>query len=1057
MEKKSVKESLLSYMYNGIGISKLYEEDEPKGPAEGPKKVENDPDKNAENPDLTDIMGSHNSILFLTAPDKSGIIKRGGNLGFIELTPDIVEKSGLDVDLEDFQWYCPANEFEAYLKKTGRKYNKNSGEWTSESEETEEEKKERKISTYSDFLNEKEKSEQLNEFTGIPFLGNAGTNVTGKGMEWEGDDPDFQQGKLTDTQRRLVRFMFTRNHLRNSGKMEKELDLTKLKTGDKIEIFVTAFDAETGKSDDKSMVSILFEVDAVILSQGDIEVPMVAGKITQLSPNLGSEDGGFTGVLEAVVENVGSIWDKLSEALDTTTGKIFGGLAALSGMQQAGIITGIAFARYFHSWRKTSLINSGKYTVGTIGKIKNLAKTKAGNFLKYPFTKGGLIKDIKNIKGPLSVLKNYRTYRKTAFMRKGKNAFKGWKLARYILFGKKVAKGAKAVVYASKGARILGGIAKWSNPIGWGLLAVDAVGSFMNYTSDNQAPSWAPIVGGEGDSMKDYVATICPNAKNSFNPADVEVGQTITLCWTQNPESGFALAFSFVMSNSTRTTMNLTKISDFKNAGKLSMFIVNSVNYNALWDKMKTYDLRFLFIKNGTYEEGWSDDNIGAFFLGAKSNPDSKDGVLPISYYGHCDPVVFIAESKAMKDQLVVVDESAPDTFNFYFEDSESNIINVTGSKITNEDLRNASEKEIKSFFEVEPVSSYIGNPDEETEEEREERESLDNSAKSLLAPSDGTEEEKSPDSPENIELASNENYKWYSTIEESKPITSFSEFKSIKESLLFEDDKKPPIEGGILKPGVEELPTEIGGEEEKPGLEDIKGTSLGSQILTAKQMNENFERVLDTIEEPMGFAIYFVENREYADPELRDVYQPGSFMNFTVDASAIKASEGADIEGDVLVNNLDLLLDVKKGVYNFSKKDTETKLKDEDLGGDDSKSSKTILTANISSARDKEEVAPLSSGRGEKEEIKTTIERISPDQLSQLDISDWEDITSIKIIRDGSGNAETIKIKNRKAKFGDKSRKIEKGEPGWETALALAKANNDRESEEEQLELAKR
>ena len=118
MKKQSVKESLLSYMYNGGKISKLYENGGtgPKGPKEDPAEEKNDPDKNAENPDLTDIMGSHSSILFLTAPDKTGIIKRGGNLGFIELTPDIIKDSGMEVDLEDFQWYCPANEFEEYLR-----------------------------------------------------------------------------------------------------------------------------------------------------------------------------------------------------------------------------------------------------------------------------------------------------------------------------------------------------------------------------------------------------------------------------------------------------------------------------------------------------------------------------------------------------------------------------------------------------------------------------------------------------------------------------------------------------------------------------------------------------------------------------------------------------------------------------------------------------------------------------------------------------------------------------------------------------------------------------
>jgi hypothetical protein len=555
--------------------------------------------------------------------------------------------------------------------------------------------------------------------------------------------------------------------------------------------------------------------------------------------------------------------------------------------------------------------------------------------------------------------------------------------------------------------------------------------------------------------MQDYTGDggLCPNASNSFTPEDIKIGETITLCWTQNPESGFAMALSFVMSNSTRTTMNITKISNFPG---LSMFLVNSVNYKGIWDEIKGFDLRFLFIKNATYSEGWADDNIGTYFLGAKSNPDSKDGVLPISYYGHTDFTTFVDTATKMGDQLVIVEKDAPKTFYFHFEDSESNIINVTGSKITDKDLENASEEEVRSFFTVEPTSSYIGNPDEETEEEKAERESLEDSARSSSEPSDDLEEEN-PDSPEKVELASNENYKWYSTIKESKPITSFSKFKLIKESLLLETD--PPIEGGTPKQGVEELPTEVGGEEEKtPELGDIKGTTLGSQIMTAKEMGENFEKALNTIDEPIPFCIYFVENREYADPELRDIYQPGSFMNFSLLPDAMNAPDGADIEGGIQVNNLDVLLDVKKGLYNFSEKDRETKLKDTDIevaGGGGSKATNTILTADISSARNKESITP--SGRGEKEEIKTTLQRMNPDQLSQLEISDWEDITSIKIIRDDSGNPETIKIKNRKAELGDKSRTIEKGEPGWESALALAKADNDREAEEQKLELAKR
>ena len=1061
MKKQLVKESLLSYMYNGRKISKLYEnggtgEKGPKADPLKPEEEKNDPDKNAENPNLTDIMGSHNSLLFLTAPDKTGIIKRGGNLGFIELTPDIVKKSGMEIDLEDFQWYCPAEEFEEYLKSTGRKYNKSSGDWTSESEETEE--KERKISTYSDFLNEKEKSESINEFGGVPFLGNVGTNVTGKGLEYEGDDPDFKKGKLTEDQKRLVRFLYTRNHLRNSGEMEKELDLTKLEPGDRIVMFVTALDPETGKYDDKSMVAITYEVDVVIPAQGDIGVPMVAGKITQISPNLGTEDGGFTGVLDAVVQTVASMWDKLNAVLDTATGKILAGIAAYGAVASIWGGVGLGAMWVLHMGRIAARINSytssgAKIYQGVKGYQRARKLVKATSALARV---GGYLKNTrpgKFVRYPLTVLKNYKNWKK---IKNANSALRGWKAVRYIAFGKQLRALGKTASLAARGARIATGVGKWTNPIGWVLLAADAIGSAMNYTSDNQAPSWDPMIGGEGDSMVAYTGDggLCPNASNSFTPEDIKIGETITLCWTQNPEGGFAMALSFVMSNSTRTTMNLTKINNFK-TGNLSMFLVNSVNYKGIWDEIKGFDLRFLFIKNGTYSEGYADDNIGTYFLGAKINPDSKDGVLPIAYYGHTDFTTFANTATEMGDQLVIVSKDAPDTFYFHFEDSESNIINVTGSKITDEDLENASEEEVRSFFTVEATSSYIGNPDDETEEERAERESLESSSLEV----DDVEEEN-PDSPEKVELASNENYKWYSTIKESKPITSFSKFKLIKESLLLEKDKDPSIEGGTPKEGVEELPTEVGGEEEKaPELGDIKGTTLGSQIMTAKEMGENFEKALNTIDEPIPFCIYFVENREYADPELRDIYQPGSFMNFSVLPAAMNAPDGADMEGGIQVNNLDVLLDLKKGLYNFSEKDRETKLKDTDIevvGGGGSKSTNTILTSDITSARDKESAIPLSSGRGEKKEIKTTIQRINPEQLGQLEISDWEDVTNIKIIRDGSGNPERIKIKNRKAGFGDKSRTVEKGEPGWEAALALAKADFDREAEE-QLKLAKR
>lgn len=1060
MGKKSIKESILSYISPGGNFLKLNEEGPtgPAGPAEEPKKQENDPDKDAKNPDVTDFMGEHRSIIFLTAPDSDGIIRRGGNLGFIELTPSIVEKEGLEIDLEDFQWYSSTDDFNAYLDKTGRAYNKNTGDWTSESEDLEdleEIKKERKISSYFDFLNEREKTGALNELSGIPLLGNVGTNVTSKGMEFQGEDPDFQGGKLSDSDRKFIRFIFTRNHLRNTKEMEEQLDLTKLKVKEKILIFVTAFDPATGDSDDTAMIAITFEVKAVIPAQGDIAAPMVVGIISHISPNLGTEGGGFSGVLEKAVEVLYSTADKFGEIFSTTTGTIFatvGGIAAVMAVVPAVLGGVLPVFQMIHQYRLGQNLQEltkavkGVEAGSKAKRAKNITKVakpgRLGNFLKYPLT----------------MVKRYRTVRKSSLP--AIKSMKGWKLARYIAFGKKARALGKTASVVARGSRVLTGIAKWSNPVGWVLLAADAIGSTLNYTSDNQAPSWDPLIGGEGDSMKDYSKTICKTASNVFSPQDIPEGENITLCWTQNPESGFSLALSFVVSVSTRTTMNLTKIANFPIPGaskdseaSICLFLINNVNYKPLWDKIKGFDLRFLFIQNGEYTEGYVDDNIGAYFLGAKSQPEDKDSILPISYYGHCNPAIFMDAYNDMQDQLIVVEKDAPDVYYFHFEDSESNIINVTGRKVKDSDLENASQGEIQSFFNVEPVSTYIGNPDSETPEERKERESIENSAKALDVIPEDQENEKSVSPEENTDLAKNENVKWYSSIDESKPISSFLDFKHIKESLLLEKD--PPIEGGQNRPGAQELETKAEAGEKKE--KNTEGISLGSQILTAKQIQENFEKILNTIEKPMEFSIYFVENREYADPELRDIYQPGSFMNFSLSGEAISASDGSDIEGMIQVNNLDVLLDAKKGIYSFSKKDKETNLKDEDLQDPNIKSGRNILTANITSARNKEEVSPLSSGREEEEEPKNIMQRMQPDQLKELGISNWTDVTSVKIIRDGKGSPETVKIKNRKAKYGDKSRSFEKGEPGFESALALAQANKDIELEDKESELSKR
>ena len=1052
MENQSVKESILSYLSGSVESSEIFEkngEDGATGPnakvgveADGTKKEVDDPDANAKNPDITALMSegfaSHNSILFLTAPDESGIIKTGGNMGWIELNEKIVKGSGLEIDLEDFQWVCPTEEFNSYLSKTGRAYSKDSDEWTSEGEKNYE--KERKISTYSNFLNEKEKhNEEINEFLPmIPFI--TAPNITSKGMVYQKEDPNFQKGKLTDSQRKFIKFYFTKNKLRNKKILKDELDLKSLQVGDKIEIFVSALDIETGKSDREALVGVTFEVQAVIPAQGDIARPMIAGKITHIAPNTPAKKGeGFTGVLDHVVSKVYTIWGEFEDVLSTTTGQIFTSLAALSGVYQLGILGAVpiwkAISVYRFNSRLTALASSGMYK--NADEVYSAAKS-----LKWSNRVGRSIKNsgiVKFIKYPWTVGKRAYYISKRAMP-----IIKGWKSAKYILFG------AKAIATGSKVARVGMAAAKWSNPIGWALLLVDVVGSGLNYTSDNQAPSWDPKMGGKTDAMLNYASKdkggdgTCPNATNVFIPSKIKTGENITLCWTQSPGDPMGVALSFVVSNTTRTTMNITKVFDFKPEGKMastSLFLINAINSKGLWDKVKTFDLRFLFIKDGKYEEGWVDDNIGAYFLGAKANPD-KDAMLPLAYNGHCSFATFGKYYSEAKDQLIYIDEGAPDTYNFHFEDRESNIINVYGKKVTDKDIENASSSEIVNFFDVQPVSSIIGNPDDETEQEKKDRESLEKISKNDDESDPGNQEGENESTVE--EIASNENEKWYSQIEGSKPITSFGDFKLVKESLLLEKD--PPVLA------VEETPE--GEADKKEGEDEKTETSVVSaSISSAKDLQKNFQNIINTIDEPVPFAIYFVELREYADPDLRSIYKPGTFTNFTIDGDSITASDDSSIEGTVQVNNLDILIDPRKGIYNYSTKDRDTDIKAGDRESGDVESTDDIRTSILAPGSKGSVFTGDLSPKVNPEEIKSTLARMDPDDLSKLGITDWEDVTSVKIIRDENEKPVTVKIKNRKAKLGDKSRRFDVGDSNFNIALDLAQANKDKKEEEESLD----
>ena len=957
--KNTIKESILSYFNLG---NNLYED----GPVEGKDDPEvNDPDINAENPNpsRSDLYKERNSFLFLTSNSSDGIIRRGDQMGWIEITKDSME-GGTEIDLEDFQWICPTKEFQKYLKKTGRGYDQKSGEWS---------------------VNQNDKKPELPTAIDTPLVGESDRKILSfENFIFENNlinekEAELKGGELDDTQRKFIKFYFTKNELNNSGKIKKQLNINNLKSGQTIQIFQCPFDPVTEESDPTATTAVTFEIKTVIKAEGSIAKPMAIGHIVAQAPFIDKSPSESSSSLDGMADSFNKWYDSFEKLLGSTSGKIFTTLGAAMAFSDVVKVTlpGLGATAIFYKWkyatRITALMASGsaknvaaaKAILAKEGswigrRFKSIKNSRISRFMKYPF------KTVSTISKRI----RYLSKRKMAVT-------KGWKAAKYALFGFKSAGQVAKIAKIGRMVKMVSSIGKWSNPIGWVLLGADAVGSYMNYTSDNQAPSWDPLLGGSGDSLKDYNL---PGATNVFKPSKIKVGENITLCWTQNPESGWGLALSFVVSNSTRTTMDLTKIHDFKTGDQsFSLFVINNVNYEAISKMIDQFDLRFLFIKDGVYKEGWADDNIGTYFLGVK-NSKNKEDLLPIAYHGHCGFAEFDNLYRDMPDQLVAIDENSPDEYSFYFEDLESNIINVKGRKINNNDIKNASPEEINDLFNVQPKSSFIGNPENESEEDKKKRmESQELSEK---------------------EIDGEENNKWYSRLEE-KSIVSFSDFKSLKGSVLLE-------------------------EEEDDEDDTSQSPEDGETSNTDKEFEANFETILDTIQGPIPFCIYIVTEREYANPELRNIYQAGEFTNFVIDPNAISAEDGDKIEELVQVNNLDVLLEARKGTYVYREsEEKETKIDTEEKGSQEIDKTETQTDKKI------------------EEEPKEIMDKIDPDDLEKLEITDWSDITSVKVIRDKNGSPETIKIKNSKANFGDKSKRIEKNNPNFQTALHIAKEFN--------------
>jgi hypothetical protein len=426
----------------------------------------------------------------------------------------------------------------------------------------------------------------------------------------------------------------------------------------------------------------------------------------------------------------------------------------------------------------------------------------------------------------------------------------------------------------------------------------------------------------------------------------------------------------------------LVKISD--NGGK-SIFILTQINSKEVQKQIAQYDLTLVSFDNSdVIERGFLDNEDLDFQILSVE----KDLNALFNYQGSCDWELFESEFDASSGTLLVSDPNAPEEYEFHFSDSEDNIINVVGKKVTTEELSKYSSDDLNRIFGVtmsKETESKIKTGEQKSVEDKVEA--------------------------EKAEVNDSLNTSHFSDLLESQVITKFSDFKKQAYSVLEEENAQTKTISGNSDEGSEDI--------------DSKGSQMID--LTSKQKSG-----------PAEIAVYIVTERDYADPSLRGKYETGDFTNFLIDPTDWEVKNGASIEIDP--NTDEILEESKRGLYTYVEKKEEVKpsVKDDVQDADPSKvkdgekekepgikKDDYYINANsndinIKSKKNSTVVrdAQLAGGVNLFDTILTTRDK------EALKIENWKTITFAKEIFDNRGDAIEVKFKNKYAPFGDKSRK---------------------------------
>jgi hypothetical protein len=506
--------------------------------------------------------------------------------------------------------------------------------------------------------------------------------------------------------------------------------------------------------------------------------------------------------------------------------------------------------------------------------------------------------------------------------------------------------------------------------VGEVLIAADIIGSSWNWWSGRQAPMYSDL------KKESWI-------KDHFNPKEVEIGKAVTVCFSQGKGGVGGFLSGLVFNADTRTTMELVKISE--NGGS-SIFILAQINSKEMQKIVAENDMTLVSFSNSRDIKRGYLDNDDLKFKISSQNGLSAAGSVPSIFSGYCSWSELMSAYGNSENQLITADPNAPETFVFNFKDSEKNVINVSGKKISSDTLAKLTDDELMTIFEVTEISSS------------------------------GVKE-----------------YRTWKDLKDSGyifegEVMKFGDFNN-KISGIFENDNENTGDVAVLTPKQKSSSAVVSAynitkkEYANPELINKDGYGTGdfmSFLLDAKGYGSSDDEQIDV----------FVNTDEFLDDCRMGLYKYDPSDNV---ASNDDADDQVDDPNDTKLSDLDAEEKTKRKTapltrgedddesnvrYRGSDSDAPDYVPEPKNSADDVKANPRDVSVSSNRRSTEIEDTPMPGG------VNIFDKFLGYKEKEILSISNWKNITFAKEILDRAGNVIEVKLSNKYASFGDRKRR---------------------------------